>query len=139
MRIHLAVLSVFLSCLLSPAVRSAELIMFEEPGCVWCARWHAEVGPGYPKSEEGQIAPLYRHDIRNGTPSGVRLERPVTSTPTFVLVDDGAELGRITGYPGPDYFYPLLEKLLKRLPTPAPATPAPSQRDARAAIGPVAR
>lgn len=130
MRIQLATFVALLAGLfLAPAARAAELVMFEEPGCVWCARWHAEIGPGYAASEEGQRAPLRRHDIRLGTPPGVQLERPVTSTPTFVLVDAGEEKGRITGYPGADFFYPLLEKLLERLPAPGEA--APPQRETR--------
>jgi hypothetical protein len=33
-------------------------------------------------------------------------------TPTFVLVEDGTEAGRIEGYPGEDFFWPLLAKLI---------------------------
>ncbi len=40
------------------AAVAAELVMFESPGCPWCARWHAEVGPGYGRSDEGKRAPL---------------------------------------------------------------------------------
>lgn len=113
---------------------AAELVMFEEAGCVWCRKWHAEIGPGYPRTDEGRKAPLRRHDIRKGMPAGIQLDKPVTMTPTFVLVEDGVELGRILGYPGPDFFYPLLGELLRRLETlpsePEPAAPAPIQRDA---------
>ncbi len=131
MRFLLAAMTAVAATLFMPVVQSAELMMFEEPGCVWCQRWHAEIGPGYPSSEEGLIAPLARRDIRDGRPTGVQLERAVTSTPTFVLVEDGAEKGRITGYPGADFFYPLLGDLLKRLTPLAPVAPLPSQRAAR--------
>ena len=119
----------FLTLATLPA-RAAELLMFEEPGCIWCQRWHAEIGPGYPASEEGKAAPLRRHDIRDGTPAGIRLERPVTMTPTFVLVDGGVERGRILGYPGAHFFYPMLAEQLQRL-TPTRPAPLPAQRDAR--------
>lgn len=91
------------------------LLMFDSPACPWCAAWEAEVGPGYPLSPEGRIAPLER--IRLGTqPEGVTLAAPPRVTPTFVLVHDGAEVGRIEGYPGADFFWPMLGRLLGRLP-----------------------
>lgn len=97
-------------------VRAAELVMFEEPGCVWCRRWHAEIGPSYPLTDEGRLAPLRRVHMREQAAAGVALDRPVTVTPTFVLTDDGREIGRIVGYPGSNFFYGLLGSLLERLP-----------------------
>ena len=95
------------------SARAAELVMFEEPGCSWCRRWHVEIGPVYPLTAEGKAAPLRRAHIRDQAVAGVRLERPVTVTPTFVLVDEGREVGRIIGYAGEDFFYGLLAGLLK--------------------------
>jgi hypothetical protein len=109
-------------------VQTAELVMFEDAACSWCRRWHAEIGPGYPHSEEGQRAPLRRVDIRDLHMSGVSLASPVRATPTFVLVEDGREVGRIVGYPGADFFYPRLEELLARLPPPEPEERRPSLR-----------
>jgi hypothetical protein len=111
-------------------VRAAELVMFEDPGCPWCRRWHAEIGPGYPRTEEGRLAPLRRVDIKDQARAGVALKQPVTATPTFVLVEDGSEVGRLVGYPGHDFFYGLLGEVLARLPKdrgssgPGPAMPA---------------
>ena len=103
---------------------AAELLMFDDPGCVWCRRWTAEVGPGYPRSPEGKQAPLRRIPIRAQGKAGVALTQRITSTPTFVLVEDKQEVGRIVGYPGNDFFYPMLDELLRRLPAPeGPAGP----------------
>jgi hypothetical protein len=110
------------------ALHAAELIMFDDPNCVWCRRWHAEIGPSYPNSEEGQLAPLRRVHIRDQSNAGIALRRPVTGTPTFVLVENEQEVGRIDGYPGSDFFYPRLAELLKRLPPPAPPARRPPQR-----------
>jgi hypothetical protein len=98
------------------STHAAELLMFEEPGCVWCRRWHAEIGPGYPRTVEGQMAPLRRLDIREQAGAGAILARPVVGTPTFVLIDDGREIGRVVGYPGSEFFYGLLGELLGRIP-----------------------
>lgn len=34
-----------------------ELVMIEQPGCQWCARWNAEIAPIYPKTPEAAQAP----------------------------------------------------------------------------------
>jgi hypothetical protein len=95
-RIALVVL-VLASVLGVPAggVRAAELVMFEDPACPWCRRWHAEIGPAYPRTVEGRTAPLRRFHIRDQARAGVLLQRPITVTPTFVLAEEGREVGRI--------------------------------------------
>lgn len=95
----------------APAV-AAELVMFEQPGCAYCLRWDREVAPAYEKSEEGRKAPLRRVNLRGGMPAGVKFVSPVRFTPTFVLVHDGREIGRITGYIDNAMFWGLLTKLL---------------------------
>jgi hypothetical protein len=70
-------------------VSAAELVMFEQAGCAWCMRWNKEIGPAYPNTPEGKIAPLRRVDIHEPLPddlAGIRKER---FTPTFVLVENG--------------------------------------------------
>ena len=94
---------------------AAELLMFDDPGCVWCRRWNAEIAPSYPKTREGQQAPLRRVPIRDQARAGVALARPINVTPTFVLVENGEEVGRIDGYAGKDFFYPMLAELLRRI------------------------
>nr|AFI78371.1 sulfur/thiosulfate oxidation protein SoxS [uncultured bacterium ws101A12] len=94
----------------APAASGAvQLIMVEEAGCIWCARWNTEISEIYPKTPEGQAAPLRRIDIRDRRPDGIDFSRPLTFTPTFVLVVDGAEVARIEGYPGEDFFWGLLK------------------------------
>jgi hypothetical protein len=97
-------------------VNAAELLMFEEPGCPWCRHWHTEIGPGYPRTEEGRLAPLRRINIKDQANAGVTLKQPITATPTFVLAEDGREVGRLVGYPGSEFFYGLLGEVLARLP-----------------------
>ena len=105
-------------------VCAAELVMFEDPGCGWCRRWHTEVGPAYPRTAEGRVAPLRRVHIREQSRSGVLLERPIVATPTFVLTEKSREIGRIVGYPGEEFFYGQLENLLKSTPRQNSSTPA---------------
>ena len=103
-------------CLLLPgATKAAELLMFEEPGCTWCAAWRAEIGVVYDKTAEGRQAPLRRVDMTVPRPKDLKAVDVVVFSPTFVLFADGAEVGRIVGYPGEDFFWPMLEDLLARL------------------------
>lgn len=93
-----------------PVMSHAEtyLLMAEEHGCVWCARWNEEISEIYPKTAEGRTAPLVRYDLHGETPENVTFDRRVHFTPTFILVEDGQEVGRIEGYPGEDFFWGLL-------------------------------
>jgi hypothetical protein len=95
-----------------PAV-AAELVMVDRDGCGYCIAWKKEIGPAYPNTDLGQFAPLRVVNIREGAPDGVSFARPVVFTPTFILIEDGIELARIEGYPGENFFWGLLEKMLK--------------------------
>ena len=98
---------------LMPAhLQAEELIMVEEDGCIWCARWNAEIAPIYPKTPEGKFAPLRRIDIHAPLPADLQFMSAPFYTPTFILVRDGQELGRIEGYPGEDFFWGLLGRML---------------------------
>ncbi len=94
------------------AFAEVRLLMGEQAGCAWCARWHKEIGPIYPKTEAGRVAPLWVTDIRQPMPEGVALKRPITFTPTFVILNDGKEVTRVEGYPGEDFFWGLIENAL---------------------------
>ena len=85
------------------------LVMVEEIGCRFCRKWDAEIAPGYRKTAEGRFAPLKR--VQRGAAEIAGLA-PVVFTPTFVVMRAGEELGRITGYPGADYFYEELRPIL---------------------------
>lgn len=99
------------------------LLMLEEDGCPWCERWDEEIGAAYARTPEGQCAPLRRVDIHDRLPSDLKWLTTGNYTPTFVLIEDGRELGRIRGYPGEEFFYPLLNQLLARLTEPCVTKP----------------
>lgn len=104
----------FVLLVLSTGFAAADtiLVMVEEKGCMWCARWNQEISDIYPKSQEGAAAPLMRLDIHAKRPEDIVFARSLTFTPTFVLVVDGQEVSRIEGYPGEDFFWGLLGKML---------------------------
>ncbi|SDW87045.1 hypothetical protein [Paracoccus sanguinis] len=109
-----------------PLAAAAErsLLMFQRDGCSYCKRWDAEIAPAYPRTAEGQAAPLVRLDIHDPLPEGVTLTgRAPVFTPTFVLTDAGTEVGRIEGYAGDEFFWVMLAQMLTRTGW-DPATPA---------------
>ena len=105
-------LSLTLALLALPTLAETRLIMAEEEGCVWCARWNEEIAPIYPKTPEGRAAPLQRLDVHDAPPDALRFARSLHFTPTFVLMVDGVEASRIEGYPGEDFFWGLLGEML---------------------------
>lgn len=97
---------------------AAELVMFHQAACEWCERWHEEVGVVYSKTPAARKAPLRLIDIHDDRPADLKGLKPVVYTPTFVLAENGREIGRILGYMGEDFFWSYLERLLTRV-TPA--------------------
>ncbi len=101
---------------LGTPARAAELVMFQAGNCEWCEVWDKEIGVVYAKTTEARLAPLRRVDIFDKRPADLTRVKQVRYTPTFVLIDAGREVGRIVGYPGEDFFWELLDGLLKKLP-----------------------
>ncbi|KJS17513.1 MAG: regulatory protein SoxS [Hoeflea sp. BRH_c9] len=108
-----AALAIFMT--LSAPVMAAEMVMFEQPGCVWCARFNEDIAPAWPNTEQGRRAPLRRVNIHEPLPADLA-EIPIERfTPTFVLVDDGREIARLRGYPGDQFFWALVDDMLSKL------------------------
>jgi hypothetical protein len=61
-----------------------------------------------PKKE---FAPLHRIDIHKVL-DDKRFQPSIVFTPTFIILEDGAEVARIEGYPGEDFFWQLLNQAL---------------------------
>jgi len=88
------------------------LVMIEEIGCPYCVRWHEEIGSNYPKTDEGKFAPLITIFIHE---SEARQFKQLVYTPTFIVMNKGEEVGRILGYSGENFFWPMLEEILKKV------------------------
>ena len=110
MRLLMLVISLLWAGLAASA--ETRLVMAEAEGCMWCERWEAQIGPIYPKTTEGQAAPLMMVNARAPLPEGITLKQPIVYTPTFILTVDGKEIERIEGYPGEDFFWGLLGMML---------------------------
>ncbi len=92
----------------------AQLVVVESARCPYCVAWERTVGRTYSTTEFGKQAPLRRIDIQAQRPKDLAKVKEVHVTPTFVLVDEGQEVGRIVGYN--EDFWPQLKRLMARLP-----------------------
>ena len=101
------------------------LVMVEQDGCIYCRRWHAEVGEIYPVTEFAIRAPLRIVDLHD-MPEDLSLTSRVVFTPTFLLVEDGQEIARAEGYTGDEIFWMQMELLARRLPD-APPDETPTE------------
>ena len=101
-----------------PAMGSAQaqdlrLLMVEQAGCYYCRVFNRDIAPVYEKSAEGQAAPLVHVQLRGDLPEGVVLNTQPFVTPTFILIGpDGAEIERLTGFPGEDFFWPYISDMI---------------------------
>ena len=82
-----------------------QMLMITSSSCPWCEAFEDEVGVGYDNSEEAKYFPIYRHDFFKKMPDTYSDIEPALVTPTFIFIRDGAELGRIIGYPGYELFW----------------------------------
>jgi len=103
---------------LSISANAAELLVIEQDFCPYCERFNNEIAEAYPKTEEGKRAPLKRIDLHDTWPAEYKDIRREMFTPVFILVENGKEIDRLTGYPGDEYFWFLLDEMLQKLPAP---------------------
>ena len=99
------------SLVAAPGFADRYLLMAEVNGCYWCARWKSEIGPIYPKTDEGKIAPLHTYNMFKDKPD-VEFAEKVVYSPTFILIENNREVGRIEGYTNDEFFWGLLGQLL---------------------------
>ena len=82
-----------------------QLVMITSSHCPWCEAFEDDVGKGYDLTEEALVYPLRRHDFYKAMPDDLAHLTPATMTPTFIVMRNGAEVGRIIGYPGAELFW----------------------------------
>ena len=95
--------------------RDMRLIVFETDECSYCDLFHRDVAQSYAESWPGRVAPLERQNVTADQSVALQLKQPITTVPTFVLVDGNNELVRITGYPGRQNFFQVITGLLQEL------------------------
>ena len=94
------------SVLADPAkIPGTALVMVTSPSCPWCDAFEDDVGHLYDKTIEAQKFPLYRVDFFSKFPQSLSHIPPAQFTPTFIVLEDYKEIGRLEGYPGDEMFW----------------------------------
>lgn len=98
---------------LNARASSVQLAVFETRNCDYCQMFHKDVADDYSNSWPGRIAPLSRILVSNYRSDRFELKAPIQVVPTFVLIEDGKELLRITGYFGRQNFFQIMTSVLR--------------------------
>jgi thioredoxin-related protein len=97
-----------------PATSNMELLVFEVQGCVYCDVFRRDVLPTYQSAPAAVRAPIRFVDINSVDADKLALRGAVRVVPTMVLMKEGKEVERITGYTAPSTFFKLVNYMLER-------------------------
>ena len=81
------------------------LVMFTSKDCPVCQAWEREIGSIYKKSQYQVTLPLTRLNFSTPRPDWLSIKEPISGTPTFVIIENGYEVGRILGFTDPEMFW----------------------------------
>ncbi|CAA2137273.1 hypothetical protein [Hyphomicrobium sp. ghe19] len=98
------------------ADRTFELIVVEAEGCIYCEIFRRDVLPAYETSEQGKKVPVRFVDVNDVDAGHLDFNASVDIVPTFVVVKSQHEVGRISGYVGPENFFHSISYLLGSAP-----------------------
>lgn len=90
-----------------------ELLVIEVAGCTVCELVRSHIQPAYEASPHARRVPMRYVDITSIDELALGLETRVSTVPTIVLMRDGKELDRISGYTGPTNFFAVLTEMLQ--------------------------
>jgi thioredoxin-related protein len=93
-----------------------ELVVVEASGCIYCDLFRRDVLPAYETSEQGKEMPVRFVDINDVESEHIGLTAPVEVVPTFVVVKSQREVGRVSGYVGPENFFHSINYLVASAP-----------------------
>lgn len=94
--------------------QNVELLVFEHEDCRYCRIFRSDVLPRYRDNGQEARAPIRFIRVEHTDTRRMNLHGGIHMVPTFVLMQDGQEVGRITGYWAPDNFFKMLANLLMR-------------------------
>ena len=82
-----------------------ELIFITSEYCPFCKAWEQDIGSLYHRTTYAKQAPLRRIDVAEVDFELPEIVEDVVGTPTFLIFQDGREIGRIEGYQSPEMFF----------------------------------
>lgn len=86
-----------------------QLVVLEADGCIYCNVFRRQLLPAYEASLHGKKAPIRFIDINDPALGELGLTQPVGLVPTFVVLENNEEIGRIPGLVGRHDFFRALD------------------------------
>ena len=90
-----------------------ELIFVTSEHCPFCKSWERDIGQIYKNTPYAKKATLLRVELGDASSSLPANSVSVFGTPTFVIVKNNLEIGRIEGYQSRDLFFWALSEYIK--------------------------
>lgn len=97
-----------------PPDSSLELIVVESEGCRPCAAFRSHILPIYQASSHARRVPMRIVTLEGIEASGLKLDSPLEVLPTVLLLSNGAEIARLTGFIAPESFLTVVQSMLDR-------------------------
>lgn len=91
-----------------------EFLVLEVKSCHVCELVRTHILPPYERSTTARDAPMRFVDLNAIDEAKLGLTAPVTTVPTIVLMREGQEVARLTGYTGPQIFLQAVPEMLAR-------------------------
>lgn len=99
----------------TPAANAGlEFLVLEVKSCHVCELVRTQILPQYERSATAREAPMRFVDLNSVDEAGLGLTAPVMTVPTIVLMREGQEVARLTGYMGPQIFFQAVPEMLAR-------------------------
>ena len=107
-----AIITIFLFLFPQMAFSDKLLIMVTDKNCPYCQAWEREVGSVYPNTTLSIEYRLVRVELKRPLSKFNSLTKSVHGTPTFILINNGLEIGRIEGFSDAEMFWWLLDDIV---------------------------
>lgn len=89
-----------------------QLVVLEVPGCIYCGVFRRQLLPRYEASKQGKDIPVRFVDLNDPELGEIGLTQPIGVVPTFVLLENNTEIGRIPGYVSHRDFFKAIDHIL---------------------------
>ncbi|MCH9808358.1 MAG: thioredoxin family protein [Alphaproteobacteria bacterium] len=89
-----------------------QLVVLEVPGCIYCGIFRRQLLPNYKASKQGRKVPVRFVDLNDPALGEIGLTQPVGVVPTFVVLENNQEIGRIPGYVSHHDFFKAIDHIL---------------------------
>ena len=94
------------------AKENSLMLMITDKNCLYCIIWEKQIGKIYPKTDIAKKFPLQRIEVKNFINYKKYDLKKTNITPTFILIKNTKEEGRIEGYTNPEMFWWQVDEIM---------------------------